>query len=185
MEKINIFRPSVSRCFSSKFKHSFRRTLPQCYNNLCTFKRTSEATKFRTNYYSSVSLNSKRYCTSLDEEKIFTINDHDDFEKRVLFNSNPVVVNFHADWCEPCHTLTPKLRAAINATKYVNLAILNCEDHIELVDTFEVKAVPAILAFRQGYIVEKFIGLIDEKELESFIKKLDEFHSNFAKAAHK
>lgn len=41
----------------------------------------------------------------------------------------------------------------------IDLAVVDVDSNIDLVNTFEVKAVPAILAFRNGVVVDKFIGL--------------------------
>lgn len=54
----------------------------------------------------------------------------------------------------------------------IDLAIVDVEDNTELVETFEVKAVPAVLAFRNGVVVYKFIGLVDANSIESLIDKL-------------
>lgn len=54
----------------------------------------------------------------------------------------------------------------------IDLAIIDVENNTDLVETFEVKAVPAVLAFRNGVVVDKFIGLVDANSIESIIDKL-------------
>ena len=58
-----------------------------------------------------------------------------------------------------------------NSTE-IDLAIIDVENNTDLVETFEVKAVPAVLAFRNGVVVDKFIGLVDANSIESIIDKL-------------
>lgn len=82
-------------------------------------------------------------------------------------------MNFHAEWCEPCNILTPQLNALTENNDEVDLAIVDVENNTELVETFGVKAVPAVLAFCNGVIVDKFIGLVDNKRLESMIDNLN------------
>lgn len=79
---------------------------------------------------------------------------------QVVNNANPVIVNFHAEWCDPCKILTPKLEELLGESSDIDLAVLDVESHIDLVHTFEVKAVPAVLCFRNGVVVDKFIGLL-------------------------
>lgn len=55
----------------------------------------------------------------------------------------------------------------------VDLAIVDVEKCPELVQAFEVKAVPAVVAVRSGIVVDKFIGLVDAKNIDEFIKKID------------
>lgn len=90
-----------------------------------------------------------------------------------MHSENPVIVNFHAEWCEPCHILTPKMKELIEPKEKIDLAIVDVENNAELVHTFEVKAVPAVIAVRDGLVVDKFIGLVDANMIEDLIKKLD------------
>lgn len=98
----------------------------------------------------------------------------DDFRTKVLKNPKPVLVNFHANWCEPCAILTPALREMLKDDDNVDLLIINVDDQADLVHTFEVKAVPAVLCFKNGKVVDKFIGLVDMNIVENVIKKLSE-----------
>lgn len=106
-------------------------------------------------------------------KKIIDINNNIDFEAKVLHSDKPVIVNFHAEWCEPCHILTPKLKELIGPNNDIDLAIIDVENNAELVHTFEVKAVPAVLAVRNGIVVDKFIGLVDSNMIDKLMEKLD------------
>lgn len=68
--------------------------------------------------------------------------------------------------------LTPKMAELLGTNDDIDLAVIDVDTNVELVNTFEVKAVPAVLAFRNGVIVDKFIGLVDSKMIESLISKL-------------
>ena len=87
-------------------------------------------------------------------------------------SSVPVIVNFHAEWCDPCHILTPKLKELVGEGEDIGLAIVDVEANPDLVHTFEVKAVPAVLAIRNGLVVDKFIGLVDADMIEQLVNKL-------------
>ncbi|XP_050432119.1 thioredoxin, mitochondrial [Adelges cooleyi] len=104
--------------------------------------------------------------------KSFTVSGNDDFIQNVIKSETPVIVNFHAEWCDPCLTLTPMLKKMVGDLPSVNLALVDVEKNADLVHTFEVKAVPAVLAIRNGQVVEKFIGLIDQNKINELVKKL-------------
>jgi len=104
--------------------------------------------------------------------RIIDIKGNDEFLSKVMNSDNPVIVNFHAEWCEPCHILTPKMKEMIEPMTDIDLAIVDVENHAELVHTFEVKAVPAVIAVRNGLVVDKFIGLVDANMIENLISKL-------------
>ncbi|KAG5673788.1 hypothetical protein PVAND_003808 [Polypedilum vanderplanki] len=104
--------------------------------------------------------------------KRFVIKDHFDFDKKVINSDLPIIVNFHAEWCEPCKILTPKLTELLEDNPDIDLAIIDVDTNIDLVHLFEVSAVPSILAFRNGVVVDKFIGLVDANKIEELIEKL-------------
>lgn len=110
--------------------------------------------------------------------KRFDINNNSEFISKVINGKVPVIVNFHAEWCDPCKILTPKLIELIEPMDTLNLAIVNVESNPELVHVFEVKAVPAVIAISNGLIVDKFIGLVDAGMIENLIQKLTINSSN-------
>ena len=105
----------------------------------------------------------------------FAVQDEAEFKEKVLGSSTPVVVDFSATWCGPCKLLTPRLDAAIAATEgAVDLAIVDIDDLSDLALDHGVNAVPTVLGIKDGQIVDKFVGLIDEDKLSAFISKLQE-----------
>ncbi|KAK9738339.1 Thioredoxin [Popillia japonica] len=102
----------------------------------------------------------------------FFMHYHDDFLSKVMKSEIPVVVNFHANWCEPCHILTPKLIELVSDKDNVDLVTIDVEIHAELAHIFEVKAVPAVLAVKNGLVIDKSIGLIDASMLEKLINNV-------------
>ncbi|XP_044728436.1 thioredoxin, mitochondrial [Chrysoperla carnea] len=102
----------------------------------------------------------------------YNIKSHDDFLAKVMRSEKPVIVNFHAEWCEPCKILTPELKKLIEPMTDIDLAVVDVESHADLVHTFEVKAVPAVIAVRDGLVVDKFIGLVDSTMIKNLVDKL-------------
>lgn len=111
--------------------------------------------------------------SSYQKNKQFEINNNNEFVSKVMNSSVPVIVNFHAEWCDPCKILTPKLIELIGPMDKLNLAIVNLESNPELVHIFEVKAVPAIIAISSGLVVDKFVGLTDLDIIENLIQELN------------
>uniref|UniRef100_A0A0K2TQV2 Thioredoxin 2 [Homo sapiens] n=1 Tax=Lepeophtheirus salmonis TaxID=72036 RepID=A0A0K2TQV2_LEPSM len=113
--------------------------------------------------------------TSRVSKETFRIQSEEDFKERVLESEVPVIVDFSAQWCGPCKILGPRLDAAIAVTKgKVNLAIVDIDELSDIAMEHSVSAVPTVLALKDGKIVDKFIGLIEEDKLFSFIENLHE-----------
>ncbi|XP_028455677.1 thioredoxin, mitochondrial [Perca flavescens] len=106
-------------------------------------------------------------------EVSFNVQDHEDFTDRVIKNELPVLVDFHAQWCGPCKILGPRLEKAVAKQKgRVAMAKVDIDDHTDLAIEYGVSAVPTVIAIRGGDIVDHFVGIKDDEELDSFVSKI-------------
>lgn len=101
--------------------------------------------------------------------------DEQQFMDRVVERSRevPVVVDFWADWCGPCKALSPALEQAANSRAgKVELAKVDVDKNQMLAQSFGVRGIPAVKAFRDGRIVDEFTGAIPPAQVEKFFDKL-------------
>ena len=104
-------------------------------------------------------------------EKIQTITDSN-FETSVIKASQPVLVDFWAEWCGPCRRLAPTVDEL--ATDYdgrVVFAKLNVDDNPSVVGRFSIRGIPTLLLFKGGQVVEQVVGLADKDSLKKLIDK--------------
>jgi len=98
-----------------------------------------------------------------------------DFEYEVIAYSqnSPVLVDFWAEWCEPCKTLSPLLgRLTAEAQGGLRLAKVNIDQNPNLAQMFNVRSIPTVKAFSQGQVVAEFVGLQPEERLREFIARI-------------
>ncbi|CAH2090089.1 unnamed protein product [Euphydryas editha] len=115
---------------------------------------------------------SRAISTSIVHNETILVKNNEEFVTKVMNNDKPVIVNFHADWCEPCKILTPLLKELIEPLPNLDLAIIDVEENADLVHMFEVKAVPAVIAISNGLVIDKFIGLVDTNMIKNLIDRM-------------
>lgn len=89
--------------------------------------------------------------------------------EKLAAGDKPVVVDFHADWCGPCHILGPKLeKMHEKVQEKVELCKVDVDEHQELAQQFQIQSIPAVFLLHRGAIQNSFVGVISDAELEYF-----------------
>lgn len=84
----------------------------------------------------------------------------------------PVLIDFWADWCQPCHMLMPVLaRLADEYQGKFLLAKLNTEQEQEIAAQFGIRSIPTCKLFRDGQPVDEFMGALPEQAVRQFLDK--------------
>ena len=97
------------------------------------------------------------------------------FETDVVERSRelPVVVDFWADWCRPCHALAPILEREVEARDgQVGLAKVDVDENPELAEEYGIRGIPAVKGFRGGRVVREFVGVQSPQSVAAFLDEL-------------
>jgi thioredoxin 1 len=90
----------------------------------------------------------------------------ENWDKEVLGSKEPVLVDFWAVWCPPCRMIAPTIEAlAQEYTGRVKVAKLNVDENEALAARYDVRAIPTLLLFRGGTVVERRVGALPRSEL--------------------
>ena len=93
------------------------------------------------------------------------------FETTVSKSFIPIVVDFWAPWCGPCKAIAPILDdLAEELAGKAQICKLNIDDHSSIAEKFSIKAIPTILIFKDGEVVESIQGMTGKGALKEKIE---------------
>jgi len=89
------------------------------------------------------------------------------FETEVLKSSEPVLVDFWAEWCMPCRMLAPTIdKIARYYQGKVKVGKLDTDSNRDVAMRFSISAIPTVILFKGGQVVQRFVGLRQEKDFK-------------------
>lgn len=94
------------------------------------------------------------------------------FSSEVLQSSQPVMVDFWAEWCQPCRRLAPAVDAV--ATEFAGRAKVgkvDIDNNRDIAMQYGIQAIPTIMVFKGGQVVERFSGLRAQEDLAAALAK--------------
>lgn len=94
------------------------------------------------------------------------------FNSEVVDSSQPVLVDFWADWCRPCHMIEPHVKAI--ASEYdgrLKVGKLNIDENPETANKHGVMSIPTLLLFVDGVPKERIIGAEPKEHIKAHIEQ--------------
>ena len=93
-----------------------------------------------------------------------------DFEAQVLKSTEPVVVDFWAEWCGPCKMIAPALEEiAASLTGKVKVVKLNVDENPKTAQKYGIMSIPTLMMFKNGELASRQIGAAPRQKLEQWI----------------
>jgi len=88
------------------------------------------------------------------------------FDTEVLGSEQPIIVDFWAEWCGPCHAVAPVLDDIVAEREGIRLAKVNIDEEPALAERFGILSIPAIVLFEGGEPKAAALGAQPRKALE-------------------
>lgn len=99
--------------------------------------------------------------------------DESNFDRELTQDDKPVIVDFWAEWCGPCKMIAPLLdEIAREKAGAVKVAKVNVDENQSLSFKYNIRAIPALLFFKNGQLRDQVTGVTSKKELLILIEAL-------------
>ena len=100
----------------------------------------------------------------MGHEKTFT---DDNFDTEVLKSSQPVLVDFWAEWCGPCKMLGPIVDriATANQSKVI-VGKMNVDDNQDTPQKYGIQGIPTLLLFKDGEVISQMVGFQSQENIQ-------------------
>ena len=97
----------------------------------------------------------------------------ENFETEVIQSNIPVLVDFWAAWCGPCRVMNPIIEnLAIQWSGTVKVGKANIDDNETIATQYRIEAIPTILIFQNGEVIDRIPGLVSQQVLEDKLNAL-------------
>ncbi|WP_343154245.1 thioredoxin TrxA [Buchnera aphidicola (Aphis aurantii)] len=94
------------------------------------------------------------------------------FEEKVLKSTDFILVDFWAEWCNPCKILAPILEEiALEYLNKIKVGKLNIEKHPKTAPMYSIRGIPALLLFHRSQVLATKIGAISKLQLQTFLNE--------------
>ncbi|RLE06819.1 thioredoxin [Candidatus Aerophobetes bacterium] len=95
------------------------------------------------------------------------------WEEEVIKSDIPVMVDFWAEWCMPCRMVSPIVEKISNEyEERIKVGKLNVDENPSIATRYRIMAIPAVLFFKDGDLVDQVVGVVPKRVLEEKVKKV-------------
>ena len=86
--------------------------------------------------------------------------------------NQPVMVDFWADWCRPCHMLSPTVEeiARENSGK-LKVVKMNVDENMNAPGKFNIRGIPTLLLFKDGQIADQLVGAVPKEQIQKVLQR--------------
>ena len=93
------------------------------------------------------------------------------FDEEVINSEVPVLIDFYADWCEPCKMLSPIVEEVSSKYEDVKFVKINIDNNQDIANAYRIMSIPTLVYIKGGEEQNRVLGAVGKDAVESLIEK--------------
>ncbi len=93
------------------------------------------------------------------------------FTAEVLESSQPVLVDFYADWCGPCQALAPHIEELSKTRSDIKVVKINIDENPMTPTQYGIRSIPTLIVFKNGQAAATKMGSMPKSQLEAWVNE--------------
>ena len=115
---------------------------------------------------SDMQIRSERETEIMSKDNEYITLTEENFQSQVLESARPVLVDFWADWCRPCHVMAPLIeQVAIDFEGRAKVGKLDIDKNANIGTQYGIRGIPTLLFFKDGHVVDQLVGVVSKQAI--------------------
>ena len=95
----------------------------------------------------------------------------ENFDDEVLKSDKKVLIDFYADWCQPCKILEPTIKEIASEKEEIKVVRINIDEETDLATRYEIMSIPTLVLIKDGEEMDRIVGAAQKYTIVSMIDK--------------
>ena len=96
---------------------------------------------------------------------------------QIVGSEQPTLIDFYADWCQPCHALAPTIQQVAKKMDDIKVIKINIDKNRAVAEKYQIRSIPTLMLFQKGRVLWRESGVLPEQKIIQAIEAAKKYAS--------